>query len=360
MIFSNVRFLWFLVPASAGAQLAGAVIFAFLSIRFLINTIKRTYLSVNNFFGRSRLLLDYHNTTDYNVFIGQIWKGGGIMAENWIFPNRLGTVTEGLIYAKERVKIAYRPYAAKPYRLVAIKGYRRLSGWEEQGVEKKDKNTYDHRLSESLIRTRQRIKELASCNKWDWWVTLTMSPDKFDDRYELESNRKKIIKWLQNKNAKRSDDQKIKYMFVPDRHKDGAIHYHGFITGLIEEELIKFTLDDHLPYSIRERIEMGFDNYDWPDYSKKFGYTYFERIQSREAASAYAAKYINKGMLDWPKNVRLIVASSGLLGQQVLLDIHDGDLCDRIANVSDFEKMGCYIVDMDEDTVKKLIGDIDL
>lgn len=85
--------------------------------------------------------------------------------------------------------------------------------------------------SDSTKRARDKIFEMAIANDWEYMVTLTLDKDKVD-RYDAVEVNKKVGKWLDNKVSR--DD--IMYLVVPELHKDGAIHFHGFMSGCKVED----------------------------------------------------------------------------------------------------------------------------
>ena len=58
------------------------------------------------------------------------------------------------------------------------------------------------------------------------FVTLTVSPEKHD-RKDYDSIVRHVGQWLDNRVRRRG----LAYVLVPERHKDGAIHFHGFLNS---------------------------------------------------------------------------------------------------------------------------------
>ena len=75
-------------------------------------------------------------------------------------------------------------------------------------------------------RARAAVRDLALANRFEWFVTLTLDPQKID-RYDPKEVVRKAGQWLSNAVRRRG----LKYVLVPEHHKDGAIHFHGFMSG---------------------------------------------------------------------------------------------------------------------------------
>lgn len=159
------------------------------------------------------------------------------------------------------------------------------------------KNTInDEKLDNNISRARQKIFEYVMCNDFTFFTTFTLNSKKYD-RYNLDSFRLDISQFVRNQRKKYKCD--IQYLFVPEQHKDGAWHIHGFIEGLPLSALKEFSLNDKkLPKYIRKKLKQGFTLYNWLDYSEKFGFNDLEYVQNREAAAKYVTKYITKVLAD--------------------------------------------------------------
>ena len=184
-------------------------------------------------------------------------------------------------------------YGGKRFKLVCLSSLR-LPGYEERDKPKQSKQrgaAHDEKLQSSLSRSRSRIFDLARCNEWDYFITLTLSADKVD-RYNLEATYKRLAKWLNNL-CFRSGLQ-LKYLLVPEPHKDGAWHFHGLLRGLPMQYLTPFTLNDHLPQRVLDLLRAGRQIYNWAAYADAFGYVTVEPILDHDRCAAYMTKYITK------------------------------------------------------------------
>lgn len=174
------------------------------------------------------------------------------------------------------------------------------------------------RFSQSVSRSRSRIFELAMCNEFTHFCTFTQDETK-RGRFDLSEFRKDLAQLVRNLNRGRTE--KIKYLLIPEQHKDGAWHMHGLLKGLTENDLRLFTLDEKLPDRIRKKLAEGVKIYDWTRYRRAFGYFTCTEIENRTACSKYITKYISK---DLQKSVReqgahLFFASQGLQSRDVIV-----------------------------------------
>lgn len=162
-----------------------------------------------------------------------------------------------------------------------------------------------------MSRTKAKIFELAMCNDWEYFVTLTLNPE-YHDRSDLNHYKKKLSTWIKNYN--RLHDISIKYLLIPENHKDGNWHMHGLMMGLPIKYLREFTIGKKLPLKMITEITKGNTLYDWPAYAKAFGYLSISKIRNAESISKYITKYITKNLLQTriSLNDHLYYASQGL------------------------------------------------
>ena len=208
------------------------------------------------------------------------------------------------VYEKNIASV--KMYSDNYFELI-LQGTHRRSGYELRG-KKALKNTAgnDDKLRESISRTRSTVRELALCNSWDWFCTFTLSPEKYD-RNDLEKFRKDFSGWVKNLNYQRSLN--IRYLLVPEQHKDGAWHMHGLFSGIPSDMLVPFSLVDNVPINL---VKNGY--YNFPAYQKKFGFCSLGAVRNNEAVAAYITKYISKDLAnsDVGLNKHLYYASKGL------------------------------------------------
>lgn len=186
---------------------------------------------------------------------------------------------------------------------------------------------YTEKLDESISRSRSTIFELAFCNDWDFFCTLTVNKEKLN-RYDLKSLSRAISEFA--KYESKRTGKKILYLLIPELHKDGAWHFHGFLKGITPDQLREFLLSDKkLPKYIREKLENGEKVYEWLKYREKFGWVTLEPIRNKEAASKYITKYISKNLQTSVKelNANLYYCSKGL---KRAVEIKRGILLDSI------------------------------
>lgn len=131
----------------------------------------------------------------------------------------------------------------------------------------------------SFSRTKKQVYAYARTNKWEWFVTLTFSKDNVD-RYNYDACVKKLSKWLNNFKSRYSSE--LRYLIVPERHKDGAIHFHGLLSNTGNMSFIDSGLRDK-----QGRIIYNIGNY-------KLGFTTATKITDVKRASSYVCKYITK------------------------------------------------------------------
>lgn len=208
---------------------------------------------------------------------------------------------KGNLYQSDVVTI--KKYGEKLYK-VTLHRKLRQNGFEiENG--KKLNNVNDEKLECNISRARAKIFEYAYCNDWSYFVNLTLDKKKYD-RYNLKKYVSDLTQWLRNYGRK--TQTKVKYLFIPEQHKDGAWHIHGLIEGLPMEYLSEFIPGLH-PQKL---ITAGYLN--WRDYEKKFGYVSVAPLKNKEAVSKYLTKYITKDMANNNTELgeRLYYCSKGL------------------------------------------------
>ena len=156
-----------------------------------------------------------------------------------------------------------------------------LEGWEKVS-DKSDTSTSSHRgsseegVARSIRRARQQIRDYALCSEFTYFVTLTLDKKKIN-RYDIAEIVKRLRIWLDNRVRRKE----LRYILVPERHKDGAIHFHGFF-------------NDALSVIDSGRLDQGGHKiYNLPSWD--FGFTTAIKLYGDyHKAVSYVCKYVGK------------------------------------------------------------------
>ena len=131
---------------------------------------------------------------------------------------------------------------------------------------------------DSLKRSKDKIFDIAFMNAdlWQYMVTLTLDKDKID-RYDKKEINKKLKKWL----GHLVERNNVNYLIIPELHKDGAVHFHGLMSGNL-----KLDFSSH------------YDNNNRPIYNLlnwKYGFsTCVPLDDNKVAVCKYITKYVTK------------------------------------------------------------------
>lgn len=125
---------------------------------------------------------------------------------------------------------------------VRKRGYELADGCAGYAYTPKGAAGNEEKLPENVRRAKSKVFELALCNDFTYFCTLTFSPEKVKDRYDLEGCMKAFCKWLNNYNCRKASSA-IQYLLIPEPHQDGAWHLHG----LKQKELLYSAPDCVLP-----------------------------------------------------------------------------------------------------------------
>ena len=157
-------------------------------------------------------------------------------------------------------------------------------------------------------RARKDLFLCAACNPdLDCFVTFTQSPEKVADRYDYKEAVKRLGVWLDNRVRRRG----LKYIFVPELHQDGAIHWHG----LCNSAALRLVDSGHRDRKGRTVFNLS----DWT-----VGFSTATLVGEHLAACRYVTKYIAKGL------------QAGTIGGRYWL--HGGKLARPIVHLFDTER----------------------
>ena len=162
----------------------------------------------------------------------------------------------------------------------------------------------DKKLEQSISRSKRMIKELAMCNDWELFVTLTGDKEKID-RTNVETFKQEWQKFVHAYNKRPSNkDCKLKYLLVPEYHEDKAIHFHGYFMGGNPKD-----------YFINEHGYL-----DFKPYRTRFGWFNGGKIRSLNKCANYSCKYITKELASCVGiGKQCYICSQGLKRSEIIL-----------------------------------------
>lgn len=206
-------------------------------------------------------------------------------------------------------------------------------------AEKAEPVEHEGRMDESLSRSRRLIMEYILCNRFDLFCTFTFSDEKVTDRKDYKALKARFSKWLNN--YRNRYDKYFRYLYIPELHKDGSVHFHGVMTtpnGLCCNLQIPRKND------ATGQVEMvpNTPGYmDWPRYSQTFGHFSCSFIRDYTGCAGYVSKYMTKDLANWfERNDQIVMHSKGLNKPELVYEAHnegipggitekdyDGDFC---------------------------------
>lgn len=154
-------------------------------------------------------------------------------------------------------------------------------GWEEVGANakrqsRKSVDPVAEDRERSMRRARAKLRRLALANEFRWFVTLTLNPELVDSM-DGAAVVKKLNAWCSNMVQRRG----LRYILVPERHKKGGIHFHGFFNDCVE--VVDSGHTDRQGHVI----------YNLPQWSLGFT-TAIELYDNYAGAVGYVCKYVGK------------------------------------------------------------------
>lgn len=132
----------------------------------------------------------------------------------------------------------------------------------------------------SVRRTRESLSDLVRCNDFELFCTFTFDRRKVN-RYNMNECYSVMSRWLHAQQVRAEGH--LKYVVVPERHKDGALHFHALISGF--KGALKAS----------GHVQNGRDVYNITSY--RSGFSTAVKIDDIAKVSSYVRKYITKDMI---------------------------------------------------------------
>lgn len=142
---------------------------------------------------------------------------------------------------------------------------------------------HERSIYNSCKRAKNKVYDISRSNQWDWFVTLTLNSENVN-RFDYEECIKKVSQWLWNMRKRCATD--LKYLIVPEQHKDGAFHFHGLFKNA---QGLEFTDSGRKDSKGRKIYNIG-------KYS--LGWTTATPVGVQEAVTKYITKYTTKNLAE--------------------------------------------------------------
>lgn len=152
----------------------------------------------------------------------------------------------------------------------------------------KNKSTKEEIERVDLSRSRRMIRELALSNSFEYFATLTINSSSCD-RFSLTECQERLRKRLK---ALKRINKDFAYIFITERHKNGAFHFHGLIKGITD---FYINNNGYLSHQIFDQL----------------GFNSFSKIRDYTKTCNYILKYITKDCVRNEKGT-IYISSRGL------------------------------------------------
>lgn len=159
----------------------------------------------------------------------------------------------------------------------------------------------------SIRRTKQTIKDYVLSNQFDMFWTLTYSKNRESDIECI----KRMQNWVKRKREKYG---KFSYIIIPERHKNGCLHFHMLTKGY------KGSIVDS-----GKKNKRGQPVYNADSWSHGFSTVVKIKnsIEDTSKVASYVTKYITKQIDDvhFGKNARRYWSSKGLVKPKMINNV---------------------------------------
>lgn len=145
-----------------------------------------------------------------------------------------------------------------------------------------------------MKRAVDKIYDLAFQNEWNYFMTITIDPEQFDSK-DIKEVYKRLRNWLSDRVKLKG----LKYLLIPEQHKNGGIHAHALINDCFKLEHSGRYLYSGKAYKAETLQKKGIDIsllkpvYNVPEW--KYGFSTAIPVDGNPARLAcYITKYITK------------------------------------------------------------------
>lgn len=144
----------------------------------------------------------------------------------------------------------------------------------------------EERTKAQHYKIKRKIRHYILANDFQFFVTFTIDPQK-GNSLDYDTAKSILLKWCE---TQRKMKGKFDYIFIPEFHKSGRVHFHG-VLGNCNFELIEAVN----PKTGKVLKRNGRQVYNLPVW--KYGFTDVEIIEDKERTSSYMTKYVTKELM---------------------------------------------------------------
>ena len=185
-------------------------------------------------------------------------------------------------------------------------------GTSSNGLANEENSEERDYLEKSINRTKTKISDYVLCNNFSHFATFTFSPEKVKNRYDFVEMSSLLKNWLktEQQNHERNHGFKFKYLIVPERHKDGAWHFHALLENY-QNACADFYSSKN-PFITVSEIKTA-KRFAYRKYIVRYtlGRSEIAPIRDKTKMANYIKKYITKSLMIEP-NVKRFWASRNL------------------------------------------------
>lgn len=147
----------------------------------------------------------------------------------------------------------------------------------------------EERTAKQEFRIKRKIRQLILANPFDYFCTLTLNPEKVNS-LDYEASKKRLLTWCKNQRDRKG---RFDWLFVPEFHKSGRVHFHG----VIGNSQLNFSeaANQKTGKSVIRQGRQVYNLLDW-----KNGFSDCERIENKDKTASYMTKYITKELMSNP------------------------------------------------------------
>ncbi len=194
-------------------------------------------------------------------------------------------------------------------------------GTSSNGLANEENSEERDYLEKSINRTKTKISDYVLCNNFSHFATFTFSPEKVKDRHDFVEMSSLLKNWLktEQQNHERNHGFKFKYLIVPERHKDGAWHFHALLENY-QNACADFYSSKN-PFITVSEIKTA-KRFAYRKYIVRYtlGRSEIAPFRDKTKMANYIKKYITKSLMIEP-NVKRFWASRNLEKPELLENI---------------------------------------